>query len=153
MIGGLLFGTWIGGIGIILGATMGSFIVFVVAKIFFYDFVRQKISKRYESIEIFFNKNELELLILIRVIPGIPFFLQNLIIAGLGPNKFKFIYTTLIGMSPWAFIFASVGEGLEKILIEDEQINLKFFMKIEYLIPLCLALSIIILIRIFKKKM
>lgn len=152
MIGGLLFGTWFGGIGIVLGATMGSFIVFILAKIFFYDFVRKKISKRYESIEVFFNKNELELLLLIRVIPAIPFFLQNLILAGLGPNKIRFIYTTFIGMAPWAFIFASIGEGLEKIFLEDEQLNLKFFMKIEYLIPLCLALSIIVLIKIFKKK-
>ena len=151
MIGGFLFGTWVGGIGIIIGATLGSFIVFVIAKTFFYNLIKKKILNKYLSISNSFKKNDLELMLLIRIIPGIPFFAQNLILAGLGANKFKFFYTTLIGLIPWAFIFASIGEGLEKIFFEDQKLNFYFFMKVEYLLPIFIMLIIIILIRFFKK--
>ena len=37
---------------------------------------------------------------LIRLIPGIPFFAQNLILAGLGAERLKFFFTTLFGLIP-----------------------------------------------------
>lgn len=151
MVGGFLFGTWFGGIGIIFGATLGSVIIFLIAKSYFYNFIKKKILNKYKSIENFFYKNDLELMFLIRIIPGVPFFLQNLILAGLGANNFKFIYTTFLGLAPWAFIFASVGESLEKIFIKEQKLSLEFFMKIEYIIPLTLSLIIVTLIKKFKK--
>ena len=39
LIGGFLYGTWIGGVGIIIGGTIGSFFVFLVAKLFFHDYI------------------------------------------------------------------------------------------------------------------
>ena len=35
LIGGFLYGTWIGGIGIIIGGTIGAFVVFYFAKLLF----------------------------------------------------------------------------------------------------------------------
>ena len=43
LIGGFLYGTWVGGIGIIIGGTIGSFIVFLVAKSFFHDYISKKL--------------------------------------------------------------------------------------------------------------
>ena len=90
LIGGFLYGTWIGSIGIIVGGTIGSFIVFLVAKLFFYDYISKKLLQKYSFITKYFQKNELELMLLIRLVPGIPFFAQNLILAGLGAKKLKF---------------------------------------------------------------
>ena len=120
LIGGFLYGTWIGGIGIIIGGTLGSFIVFLAAKSFFHDYITKKLLHKYSFINQYFQKNELELMFLIRLIPGIPFFAQNLILAGLGAEKVKFLFTTLFGLSPWAIIFASIGQGLEEIFIEGQ---------------------------------
>ena len=153
LIGGFLYGTWIGGIGIIVGGTIGSFIVFLLAKLFFHDYVSKKLLQRYSFITQYFQKNELELMLLIRLIPGIPFFAQNLILAGLGAKKLKFFFTTLFGLSPWAMIFASIGQGLEEIFIEGQTLSFALIAKPEYLIPISTIISLVIFILMFKKNL
>ena len=152
LIGGFLYGTWLGGMGIIIGGTAGSLIVFLVAKLFFHDYVAKKLLHKYLFIHKYFQQNELELMFLIRLIPGIPFFAQNLILAGLGVNSLKFFLTTLIGLSPWAIIFASIGKGLEEIFIKDQDLSFSLIAKPEYLIPISLIISLMIFILLFKKK-
>ena len=152
LIGGFLYGTWIGGIGIIIGGTLGSFIVFLLAKSFFHDYITKKLLHKYPFINQYFQKNELELMFLIRLIPGIPFFAQNLILAGLGGKRVKFLFTTLLGLSPWAMIFASIGQGLEEIFIEGQALSFALIAKPEYLIPLSLIIVLVVFILIFKKK-
>jgi len=152
LIGGFLYGTWIGGIGIIIGGTLGAFIVFLVAKSYFHDFISNKLLNKYTFINNYFQKNDLELMLLIRLIPGIPFFAQNLILAGLGAKSLKFFFTTLIGLFPWAIIFASIGQGLEDIFIEDKDLSFALIVKPEYLIPISMIASLVIVILIFKKK-
>lgn len=153
LIGGFLYGTWFGGLGIIIGGTIGSLIVYLVAKLFFHDYIAKKLLHKYSFINQYFQQNELELMFLIRLIPGIPFFAQNLILAGLGANSIKFFFTTLIGLSPWAIIFASIGKGLEEIFIKDQDLSFSLIAKPEYLIPISLIISLVIFILLFKKKL
>ena len=152
MINGFLFGTWIGGTISIVGGTIGALGVFLIAKFFFLDFIKRKFLNKYSHIEDYFNKNDLELMMLIRIVPGIPFFLQNLILAGLGAHNKKFLYTTLIGLAPWSFIFGSVGQGLEEIFINKTELNFSLIVQPEYLIPLFFIVFLIIMIILFKKK-
>ena len=152
MINGFLFGTWIGGVISIIGGTIGAFSIFLIAKFFFLDFIKRKFLKKYSYIENYFNKNDLELMILIRIIPLVPFFVQNLILAGLGAKNKKFFYTTLIGLAPWSFIFGSIGQGLEDIFINKTQLTFSLITQPEYMVPLSIIVVLIILILIFKKK-
>lgn len=152
LIGGFLYGTWMGGLGIIIGGTIGSFIVFLLAKLFFHDYISKKLLHKYSFINQYFQKNELELMLLLRLIPGIPFFAQNLILAGLGAKSLKFFLTTLFGLSPWAIIFASIGQGLEEIFIQDQDLSFALILKPEYLIPISIIILLVIFILIFKKK-
>ncbi len=152
MINGFLFGTWIGGAISIVGGTIGAFSIFLIAKFFFLDFINRKFLKKYSYIENYFKKNDLELMILIRIIPVVPFFIQNLILAGLGAKNKKFFYTTLIGLAPWSFIFGSIGQGLEDIFINKTQLNFSLITQPEYMFPLSIIVVLIISILIFKKK-
>ena len=152
MINGFLFGTWIGGAISLIGGVLGAFGIFIIAKNFFSDFIKIKFLNKYSYIENYFNKNDLELMILIRIIPGTPFFIQNLILAGLGANNKKFLYTTLFGLSPWSFIFGSIGQGLEEIFINKTALNFSLIAQPEYLIPLGFISFLIIMIILFKKK-
>ena len=152
MINGFLFGTWIGGTLSIVGGTLGAFGVFLIAKFFFLDFIKRKFLNKYSYIENYFNKNDLELMILIRIVPGTPFFLQNLILAGLGANNKKFFYTTLIGLAPWSFIFGSIGQGLEEIFVNKTELSFSLIAQPEYLIPIGFIAFLIIMIILFKKK-
>ena len=151
MINGFLFGTWIGGAISIVGGTLGAFGVFIIAKFFFLDLIKNKFLNKYSYVENYFEKNDLELMILIRIIPGIPFFLQNLILASLVANNKKFFYTTLIGLAPWSFIFGSIGQGLEEIFINKTKLTFSLIAQPEYLIPLGLIAFLILMIIFFKK--
>ena len=152
LVGGFLYGTWVGGIGIIIGGTIGSLIVFLIAKVFFHNYISKKLLHKYSFINQYFQQNELELMFLIRLIPGIPFFVQNLILAGLGANSIKFFLTTLLGLSPWAFIFASIGKGLDEIFIKNRSLSFNHFAKLEYLFPLLMIILLIVFVLIYKKK-
>ena len=151
MINGFLFGTWIGGAISIIGGTIGAFCVFLIAKFFFLDLIKRKFLNKYSGIENYFYKNDLELMLLIRIIPAVPFFIQNLILAGLGAKNKKFFYTTLIGLAPWSFIFGSIGQGLEDIFINKTQLTFSLIAQPEYLVPLSIIALLIIFILIFKK--
>jgi len=151
MINGFLFGTWIGGTISLIGGTLGAFGIFVLVKIFFLNFVKKNFLNKYSYIENYFNKNDLELMILIRIIPGIPFFLQNLILAGLGASNKKFFYTTLIGLAPWSFIFGSIGQGFEEIFISKTELSFSLVAQPEYLIPIGFIIFLLLMIMLFKK--
>ena len=152
MINGFLFGTWIGGAISLIGGTLGAFGIFIVAKNFFSDFIKYKFLNKYSYIEKYFNKNDLELMTLIRIVPAAPFFIQNLILAGLGANNKKFFFTTLFGLAPWSFIFGSIGQGLEEIFINKTELSFSLIVQPEYLIPLGFIAFLIVMIILFKKK-
>ena len=152
MINGFLFGTWIGGTISLIGGTLGAFGIFIIAKNFFSDFIKNKFLNKYSYIENYFNKNDLELMTLIRIVPAAPFFIQNLILAGLGANNKKFFFTTLFGLAPWSFIFGSIGQGLEEIFITKTELSFSLIVQPEYLIPLGFIAFLIVMIILFKKK-
>ena len=91
-------------------------------------------------------------MILIRIIPAVPFFIQNLILAGLGAGNKRFFYTTLFALSPWSFIYASLGQGLDEILINNTELTFSLIAQPEYLIPIGLIVCVVIMIILFKKK-
>jgi uncharacterized membrane protein YdjX (TVP38/TMEM64 family) len=152
MTSGFLFGTWVGGLIAIVGGTLGAFVIFIIAKYFFLDFIKKNILNKYPYIENYFKRNDLELMFLIRIIPAVPFFAQNLILAGLGADNKKFFLTTLLGLAPWSFIFGSIGQGLEKIFVNETEIRFSLVAQPEYLIPIGTIAFLVILIIFFKKK-
>ena len=152
MTSGFLFGTWVGGLIAIVGGTLGAFGTFIIAKYFFLDFIKKNILNKYPYIENYFKRNDLELMFLIRIIPAVPFFAQNLILAGLGADNKKFFLTTLIGLAPWSFIFGSVGQGLEEIFVNQTKISFSLVAQPEYLIPIGTIAFLLILVIFFKKK-
>jgi len=152
MISGYLFGIWVGAIIAIVGGTLGAFGIFSVAKFFFLDFIKKNILIKYSFIEDYFNKNDIELMLLIRIIPGIPFFLQNLLLASLGAENKKFVYTSLIGFAPWSLIFCSVGNGLDDIMKNNIEINFQLFIKLEFIMPILILIMVLLIILIFKKR-
>ena len=82
--------------------------VFILAKFFFRQL--KLIFEQISKIENYFNNNDLELMMLIRIIPVV-IFLYKILFAGLGAKNKKFFFTTLLGLAPWSFIFGSIGQG------------------------------------------
>ncbi|MDD9798229.1 MAG: VTT domain-containing protein, partial [Alphaproteobacteria bacterium] len=109
---GLIFGSFMGGLLAVLGATSGACIIFLATKSAFGNVLRQKAGPRLQQFETGFRRNAISYLLTVRLIPIFPFFLINIAAAIVGVSLPLFALTTFIGIAPGSFIYASVGNGI-----------------------------------------
>jgi uncharacterized membrane protein YdjX (TVP38/TMEM64 family) len=117
--GGLTFGKWWGTVYILIGATLGASLSFVIARYFGRKFIESfewlhkgKIKSFDEGIE----KNGFRMMIFMRLIPLFQYDAVNFG-GGLSKMKFRdFFLASLIGMAPGGFINAMLGSSLENII-------------------------------------
>ena len=81
---GFMFGTVAGGTYVVIGATIGASIIFMVAKTSLGDSLRGKAGPWMEKFEKGFQENEFNYLLALRLVPAFPFWLVNLAPASLG---------------------------------------------------------------------
>ena len=122
--GGYLFGSIYGSIWIIIGATTGSAILFLVAKSALGDPLRARFAARIKGMEAGFRANAFSYLLLLRLVPLFPFWLVNLAAAFTGVGLGTFLITTAVGIIPGAFVFASIGNGLNALFEAGAQPDL-----------------------------
>jgi len=113
--GGFLFNSILGTAWVVIGATIGATIVFLIAKTAFGDALRAKAGPSLRKMERGFQENALSYLLVLRLIPLFPFFVVNLVPAFLGVPLRTYVIGTFIGIIPGAFVFASVGAGLGSV--------------------------------------
>ena len=117
--GGLAFGKWLGTIYILLGATLGASLSFMIARYFGRQFIESfswlhkgKIKQFDDGIE----KNGFRMMLFMRLIP---LFQYDAVNFGAGLSKIKFrdyVLASFIGMVPGGFINAMLGSSLENII-------------------------------------
>lgn len=110
--GGFLFGPFIGAAFAVTGATTGALAIFLVARTGLGDALRARAGGWVKRAEEGFRANEVSFLLMMRLVPVIPFFAANLVPAFLGATTFNYAWTTFIGIIPGALVYASVGAGL-----------------------------------------
>lgn len=122
--GGFLFGSVFGAAWIVLGATIGATILFVVARTALGEPLRARFGGQIKSMEVGFKENAFSYLLLLRLVPLFPFWLVNLAPAFLGVSLTTFVLTTAIGIIPGSFVFASIGNGLNVLFEAGQQPDL-----------------------------
>ena len=53
LLGGFIFGKWIGSLLVVFGLTTGSLCLYLIGKYFFYEFLNKKLHNRFHYLEIF----------------------------------------------------------------------------------------------------
>ena len=137
--GGFLFGSVFGAAWIVLGATIGATILFVVARSALGEPLRSRFGSRIRAMEEGFRRNAFSYLLILRLVPLFPFWLVNLAPAFLGVSIGTFVVTTAIGIIPGAFVFASIGNGLNALFEAGEQPDLSLatlVMRPDFYIPI-----------------
>lgn len=114
--GGFLFGTLLGGALVILAATAGATMLFLIAKTALGDPLRARAGPFLKKMEAGFQENALSYLLVLRLIPLFPFFIVNLVPAFLGVNLRTYVLATFVGIIPGSLVYASVGAGLGSVL-------------------------------------
>lgn len=118
--GGFLFGNIFGTAWVVLSATLGATILFVIAKTSLGNPLRKKAGPWLKTMENGFRKNALNYLLVLRLIPLFPFFVVNLVPAFLGVRLRTYVVGTFMGIIPGSFVFTTVGVGLGSIFDRNE---------------------------------
>ena len=122
LLGGFIFGKWIGTLIVVLGLSIGATFLYVFGNYFLKDLIREKFLNRFKSLEIKFKKSEFTFLLIYRFIGGIPWQLSCLIPTLFNVRVKNFFFATLIGIIPQIFLAVSIGSGLEKIIDQNSEI-------------------------------
>ena len=121
--GGFLFGTVLGTVWIVIGATIGATALFLVAKTAFGDALRAKAGPWLRKMEAGFQDDAFSYMLVLRLVPLFPFFVVNLVPALLGVRLRTYVVATFVGIIPGAFVFASVGAGLGSVFDSMEEFS------------------------------
>jgi uncharacterized membrane protein YdjX (TVP38/TMEM64 family) len=115
--GGFLFGTWLGTLCAIIGATSGATAIFLAARAGLGG-LAQRTGPLVAKLEAGFRADAFNYLLVLRLVPIFPFWLVNLVPALVGVKLRTYVMATLLGIIPGTFVFASLGNGLSDIVEE-----------------------------------
>ena len=140
IIAGYIFGIYIGSAIILLITTLASFLLFLIYKK--NPFLDKKFANSAKYIR--FIKDDFIFLIFIRILPIIPFFLQNFLIAKLKISNGRYLLTTLIGIIPTNLTYLILGNQLNDfgVITNFEIYTILGSSKILILVILCLILYV-----------
>lgn len=116
VLGGFLFGWFLGGIMAVLAATAGSTLVFLIARTSLGEGLARKAGPRLKKLADGFREDAFAYLLFLRLVPLFPFWLVNLASALVGTPLQTFVLATLIGILPGTFAFAFAGAGLDSVV-------------------------------------
>ena len=121
LVGGFLFGKWLGSFLVIFGLSTGATFLYIFANFFLKDIVQEKFSNRFINLTDKFKKNEFIFFLIYRFVGGIPFFISNILPTLFNIKVKNFFFGSVIGMTPQLFVGVSLGAGLSKVLEENKE--------------------------------
>ncbi|WP_188789616.1 TVP38/TMEM64 family protein [Salipiger pallidus] len=137
--GGFLFGLGPGTAFNVLAATLGALLIFLAAR----AGLGQALAARLDASEgtlgrlrTRLRENEVSVLLLLRLLPAVPFFVANLLPAMVGVRFVNFLWTTALGIIPGALVFTSIGVGLGEVFDRGETPDLGIIWSPQVLGPL-----------------
>ena len=119
LLGGFLFGPWIGTIVVVLGLSIGATFLYIFGNFFLKDLIREKFLNKFQNLEIKFKKSEFIYLLIYRFIGGIPWQLSCLLPTLFNVRVINFFFATFIGIIPQIFLVVSIGTGLEEVINQN----------------------------------
>ncbi len=153
LMGGFIFGKWIGTVVVVFGLTIGSTFLYIFGNYFLKQFIREKFLDKFQNLEIKFKKSEFLYLLIYRFVGGIPWQLQCLLPVLFNVKVRNYFFSTLVGVIPGIFLAVSIGSGLEKIVDQNKKIPSIYdiILSPDIYIPLISFFGLII-ITIFSRK-
>ncbi|MEC7489601.1 MAG: VTT domain-containing protein [Pseudomonadota bacterium] len=133
---GFMFGSYLGTVYAVVGATMGAVAVFLVAEYLLARFLTVKAGLAIKHFKVGFRENELSYMLILRLVPLFPFWLVNIVPALCGVSLRTYTIGTLTGIIPGTFVYALVGAGAGAVLEAGEDLNVGLIFEIQFLAPI-----------------
>tara|TARA_B100001123_G_C15151949_1_gene963848 strand:+ start:40 stop:765 length:726 start_codon:yes stop_codon:yes gene_type:complete len=151
---GFVFGKWWGILLVLVATTIGATLLYLLATLFFKDFIESKLAPKFIKLKNFFNKNDLIYFMCYRFVGGggTPYSIQNIIPTLFSMPVKNYIIATFIGSAPSMFVTVSLGSGIESVIDQNAELSFsKVLFSPEIYIPIGLFFVILIFAFIIKK--
>jgi len=156
--GGFLFGLATGTVFNVLAASLGAFAIFLAAR----WGLGRALAARMEASDGTLRKirdglqeHEISVLLLMRLVPVVPFFVANLLPALVGVRFANFAWTTVLGIIPGGIVFTWIGVGLGEVFDRGERPDLSLLWEPQVIGPilgLCVLAALPIVIKMIRGK-
>jgi uncharacterized membrane protein YdjX (TVP38/TMEM64 family) len=149
MSGGFLFGPLLGSAGAVSGATMGATLMFLAARSAFGDILirRARAGSAVQRLERDIRENALSSMLVMRLVPAIPFCLVNIAAACVGIPLRTYVVATTVGIIPSTFVYSSFGAGLGHVFDRGGTLDMRLLLEPQIFLPL-IGLTVLSLVPI-----
>ncbi len=153
LIGGFVFGKWLGTFLVTLSLSIGALVLYSVGKYFLYDFLKNNLLTRFKNFDKIFEGNHFHVMIIFRFVGFVPFSIANLLPVIFNINMKNYFMGTFIGIMPSIFITCSLGSGLNNAIFKFENFpSITVLLSLpEIYLPIIAFISILIISIIIKK--
>jgi uncharacterized membrane protein YdjX (TVP38/TMEM64 family) len=156
--GGFLFGLFPGAAYNVLSASVGAVVVFLSARMGFGADFAHGIEARggvVARLQEQLRQNQLWVLLTMRLMPVVPFFISNILPAFVGVRFSTFVLTTVLGIIPAGVIYTALGAGLGDVFARGEVPQLNILLQPQFGLPLIglgLLAALPLFIKLFRRK-
>jgi len=151
IVAGFAFGTLWGSILSIISLSIGASFLYMFVNHYFKDLVFEYLSGRFLSLKNHFNENEFSYFFFLRVIPGIPFPIKNIMPVLFNIKLKNFFLATFFGELIPIVIGTSIFSGIAGAIENDQKLNFDLLYAPEIFLPL-LGMGFMVLITNYLKK-
>ena len=138
---GFVFGPWWGITIVLKSSTIGATLLYLLAGIFFRDFIEEKLAPKFSNLRTFFKRNDIVYFMFFRFIGGggTPYAVQNVLPLLFNMSIKNYIIATFVGSMPSMFVTVSFGSGIESVIDKNAELSiLSIIYSPEIYIPLIL---------------
>ena len=153
--GGFLFGLGAGLLINITAASTGAALLFLLVRYGMKSFKYNKSNTLNSNFVIQIKNalvtNQISIMLTLRLVPVVPFFLANILPALVGVRLFNFIWTTIIGIIPGGIVFTWIGVGVGEVFDRNEYPNFELLFSPVILGPILGLVALLILPLILRR--
>lgn len=152
--GGFLFGLFPGALFNAGAATVGATAIFLAARFGLGDRLGARMEEAggaTRRLREGIRENETSYLLIMRLVPAVPFFVANLVPAFVGVGLRKYVLTTFFGILPGTAVYTWVGAGLGEVFARGETPDLGIIFEPGVLGPILGLVALAILPIVLKK--
>ncbi len=153
--GGFLFGLGAGLLINITAASTGAALLFLLVRYGMKSFKYNKSNTLNSNFVIQIKNalvtNQISIMLTLRLVPVVPFFLANILPALVGVRLFNFIWTTIIGIIPGGIVFTWIGVGVGEVFDRNEYPNFELLFSPVILCPILGLVALLILPMILRR--
>ncbi len=150
IVGGFLFGQFLGTVIVVLSASFGATILFLSVRLAADEWLQARAGVWLKRMQQGFKENAISYSLTLRLIPLFPFVAVNLVSAILKVPLRIFFSTTIIGIIPGSFVYVSLGVALQEV-IQSPDLKLDLILNPKVLLALA-GLGILTLLPVVYKK-